>query len=112
MTNELDFTITPEAWEYLDSQIDEPFLELGLKVSGCSGFAYEFNPVASYDSGYHCFSSEKYSLKVIIKDEYFDKCFKGATLCLCKTTFGSQIKVQNPNISDSCGCGESFTLDK
>ena len=108
---DIDFKVTDQAWEFLDNQISEPYLEISLKVSGCSGYAYEFQPRSSKETSHLCVSKHKYSLQVLLKHEDFDKCFKGATLCLYETTFGSQIKIQNPNVSDSCGCGESFTLD-
>lgn len=106
-----NFEITESAWAHLDKFVQQDYLNIGLKVSGCSGFAYDLNPTNLREEQHLCFDNEKYRVKILMMPSDFDKFFKGATLCLKETTFGSQIHIDNPNIQDSCGCGESFTFE-
>jgi iron-sulfur cluster assembly protein len=82
-------------------------LRLGVKTSGCSGMAYvlEFaDAIGEEDQVY-----ESNGVKVIIDPKsliYLD----GTELDYTKEGLNEGFKFNNPNVKDSCGCGESFTV--
>ena len=82
-------------------------LRLGVKTSGCSGMAYVLE-----------FADEAQAEDVVIEDKgvrvlvdpksliYLD----GTELDYTKEGLNEGFKFNNPNVKDSCGCGESFTV--
>jgi iron-sulfur cluster assembly protein len=82
-------------------------LRLGVKTSGCSGMAYviEFaDEVGAEDEVF-----EDKGVKVLVDPKsliYLD----GTELDYAKEGLNEGFKFNNPNVKDSCGCGESFTV--
>ncbi len=82
-------------------------LRLGVKTTGCSGMAYvlEFvDEVADEDTVF-----ESNGVKIIIDPKsllYLD----GTELDYTKEGLNEGFKFNNPNVKDTCGCGESFTV--
>jgi iron-sulfur cluster assembly protein len=82
-------------------------LRLGVKTSGCSGMAYviEFaDEVSAEDEVF-----EDKGVKVLVDPKsmiYLD----GTELDYAKEGLNEGFKFNNPNVKDSCGCGESFTV--
>ena len=112
MNKTLSFQITDQAWEHLLSHVDSSYLIISLKISGCSGYAYEFEPCDQISTDEYFFIEKKgFDIQVLLPKANFDKFFKGAKLDLKKSTFGTQLYIDNPNIKDSCGCGQSFTFE-
>ncbi len=82
-------------------------LRLGVKTSGCSGMAYviEFADVIEKDDKVF----ETHGIKLIIDPKslfYLD----GTEVDFTKEGLNEGFKFNNPNVKDSCGCGESFTV--
>ena len=82
-------------------------LRLGVKTSGCSGRAYvlEFADQAEADDTVF----EDKGVKILIDPKslvYLD----GTELDYAKEGLNEGFKFNNPNVKDSCGCGESFTV--
>ncbi len=89
---------------------DEGKLEthgLRMKVvgGGCSGLRYEL----SFDDQRSDIDTEVEagSVKVIV-DEKSELYLVGTTLDFVDTLQESGFKIQNPNASSTCGCGDSF----
>ncbi len=82
-------------------------LRLGVKTSGCSGMAYvlEFaDDVAPEDEVF-----EVHGVRVIVDSKsllYLD----GTELDFVKEGLNEGFQFNNPNVKDSCGCGESFNV--
>ncbi len=82
-------------------------LRLGVKTSGCSGMAYiiEFaDQVEEFDEVF-----EDKDVKIIVNQKdlvYLD----GTELDFAKEGLNEGFKFNNPNESNRCGCGESFTV--
>lgn len=82
-------------------------LRLGVKTTGCSGMAYvlEFvDSVEPEDSVFEC-----HGVKVIVNPKsmvYLD----GTELDFGKEGLNEGFKFNNPNVKDTCGCGESFNV--
>lgn len=82
-------------------------IRLGVKTSGCSGMAYklEFADAAEPDDVVF----ESHGLKVLVDPRslpYID----GTVLDFAREGLNEGFKFNNPNVKDSCGCGESFTV--
>jgi iron-sulfur cluster assembly protein len=82
-------------------------LRLGVRTSGCSGMAYVLEFADSIDEGDVVF--ENFGVKVVVDPKslvYLD----GTELDYGKEGLNEGFKFNNPNVKDSCGCGESFSV--
>lgn len=82
-------------------------VRLGVKTSGCSGLAYVLEFVDELDEDDAVF--EDRGIKVIIDQKslvYLD----GTELDYGKEGLNEGFKFNNPNVTDQCGCGESFKV--
>ncbi|WP_078119283.1 iron-sulfur cluster assembly protein IscA [Thiosocius teredinicola] len=82
-------------------------VRLGVKTSGCSGLAYVLEFVDDLDEDDQVF--EDRGVKVIIDKKsllYLD----GTELDYGKEGLNEGFKFNNPNVTDQCGCGESFKV--
>jgi iron-sulfur cluster assembly protein len=82
-------------------------LRLGVRTSGCSGLAY----VLEYADDIHTEDRifEDRGVKVVVDPKslvYLD----GTELDYTREGLNEGFKFNNPNVKDSCGCGESFNV--
>ena len=82
-------------------------LRLGVKKTGCSGFAYVVDYAESPTAQDVVF--EDRGVKVVVSREnlpYLD----GTQVDYVRQGLNESFKFHNPNVKDECGCGESFTV--
>ena len=104
------FDLTQPAIDHLSSLLkgkENTSVRIGIKDSGCSGYAYflEFSEQINSDD----LKFEFDSFKIIIDKKSFTF-LNGTTLDFVKEGLNSNLTFINPNVSAQCGCGESFSI--
>ncbi len=84
-----------------------PYLRLRVTAGGCSGFSYKL----SLEDGpaEDDMTVEGYGTTVLI-DQRSAPIVKGSTLDFSDALLGGGLKVHNPNATNECACGESFSV--
>ncbi len=82
-------------------------LRLGIKKTGCSGFAYVVNYADEIGPGDAVFEAR--GVKVIV-DPASLPLIDGTIVDFVKQGLNEAFKFQNPKAKSECGCGESFSL--
>ena len=82
-------------------------LRLGVKQTGCSGYAY----VVSYadEIGASDVVFEVADVKVVVDTESL-KYVDGTEIDFVRQGLNEAFKFRNPNVKGECGCGESFNV--
>ena len=82
-------------------------LRLGVKQTGCSGYAY----VVSYadELGAEDVIFEVSDVKVVVDAESL-KFVDGTEIDFVRQGLNEAFKFRNPNVKGECGCGESFNV--
>ena len=104
-------TLTPSAAErvkdHLHQQDGVVGLRLGVKKTGCSGFAYVLDYARGESANDVVFEDQ--GVKVVVDREslpYLD----GTRVDYVRKGLNESFQFHNPNVKDECGCGESFTV--
>jgi iron-sulfur cluster assembly protein len=107
----MSITMTPAAADrvrtFLSNRGKGVGLRLGVRTSGCSGMAYVLEFADELESDDQVFEDQ--GVKVIVDPKsllYLD----GTVLDYTKEGLNEGFKFDNPNVKDSCGCGESFNV--
>jgi iron-sulfur cluster assembly protein len=107
----MSITVTPAAADrvrtFLSNRGKGLGLRLGVRTSGCSGMAYVLEFADELESDDQVFEDQ--GVKVIVDPKsllYLD----GTVLDYTKEGLNEGFKFDNPNVKDSCGCGESFNV--
>ena len=82
-------------------------LRVSIEAGGCTGFQYNFDLVSHRDDSDYII--EKEGAKVVI-DEVSLPLIAGSEIDFVDDLIGASFKINNPNASETCGCGVSFTL--
>ena len=82
-------------------------LRLGVRTSGCSGMAYKLEFADAADNRDRAFFSNGVTILVDGQSlPYLD----GMELDYTREGLNEGFKFNNPNVKNSCGCGESFQV--
>ena len=82
-------------------------LRLGVRRSGCSGFAYDVEYADEVRPGDAEFESHGVRILVDLKSLPM---LEGTELDYRRDGLNAAFRFTNPNVRDSCGCGESFNV--
>ena len=82
-------------------------LKLGVKKSGCSGYAYTLDYADQLNDGDQVF--EHFGVKVIVSNADFEF-LDGMELDYRREGINEAFQFNNPNVKGTCGCGESFSV--
>ncbi len=82
-------------------------LRIGVKKVGCSGFAYTFDYADEVHTDDQLF--ESYNANVVVDARSFPF-LDGSCVDFVKEGLNDSFRFDNPNVDNTCGCGESFSL--
>lgn len=86
-------------------------LRVGLKKVGCSGFAYTFDYADEACEDDHVFESVFESDKACVVVNAGSLPFlDGSCIDYVREGLNDSFRLDNPNVDNACGCGESFSL--
>lgn len=105
-------TLTPPAAAKVKSLIEQEgdmslALRVAVKPGGCSGFSYEmfFDSTADENDIIEEFDG---GVRVLVDDQSVEH-LRGSTLDFKDGLMGAGFAIENPNVTRSCGCGNSFS---
>jgi iron-sulfur cluster assembly protein len=102
--------LTPSATERVRSFMNRDGglgLRLGVRKTGCSGWAYIVEMADQIDPDDVVFEQD--DIKVVVKNDNLTF-LDGSTIDFVSEGLISTFRFDNPNVTDECGCGESFTV--
>jgi iron-sulfur cluster assembly protein len=102
--------LTPAATERVRNYISREGgvgLRLGVRKTGCSGWAYTVELTDRIDAEDVVF--EQNDVKVVVTPDSL-AFLDGSTIDFVAEGLGSAFRFDNPNVTEACGCGESFTI--
>ena len=82
-------------------------LRLGVKRTGCSGWAYVVKLADSVEPGDVVFEDK--GVKIVVENESLGF-LDGSEIDFASEGLGRAFQFKNPNVREECGCGESFTV--
>lgn len=108
MTITLTVPAADRVKSHLESRGKGEGLRLGVKNAGCSGLGYTIDYADAITTDDTVF--ESHGVKIIIDSG--DLGFLDGTEIDYRTEgFSSAFHFNNPNVTEQCGCGESFTVN-
>ena len=82
-------------------------LRLGVRKTGCSGWAYEVSIASELGNEDQVFEDK--GIKIVVDNESLPY-LKGSRIDFTQSGLNRTFQFDNPNATDECGCGESFTI--
>jgi iron-sulfur cluster insertion protein len=93
--------------ELLRSEAAPALFRVSVEGGGCSGFQYRFDLVT--ERAPDDLLVERDGARVVV-DPVSLGFVQGAELDFVDDLIGAQFKLNNPNVTASCGCGTSFSV--
>ena len=84
-------------------------LRIAVQGGGCSGFQYALGFDRGPQDGDH--ELTMFGVPVVV-DPYSAPYLQGASIDYLDSITESGFKIDNPNVSSSCGCGHSFQVEE
>ena len=104
-------SVTEKAADHIKSQLQQRGkgigIRLGVKTTGCSGLAYVIEFADNENDDDNVFEDK--GIKLIINPKSYVY-LKGTQVVFAKEGINEGFKFINPNVKDTCGCGESFNV--
>jgi len=82
-------------------------LRLGVRKTGCSGFAYVVNYADEQQAGDRVFESQ--GVRVLVDPDSLSL-IDGTEVDFVRHGLNESFRFRNPNVRGECGCGESFSV--
>lgn len=93
--------------ELIDAEGDPGLaLRMAVRAGGCSGFSYEMFFDSAVEDG--DIVEEFGDVRVVVDPESVER-LRGSTLDYRDGLMGAGFAIENPNVTRSCGCGNSFS---
>jgi len=82
-------------------------LRLGVRKTGCSGWAYDVRMASEVETDDKVFEDK--GVKIVIDRDSLPY-LQGSKIDFIASGLNRTFQFDNPNATDECGCGESFTI--
>jgi iron-sulfur cluster assembly protein len=93
--------------DYLHRRGGGAGIRLGVKRTGCSGWAYVVDYADAVGSEDVVFEDRE--VRVFVKPEHLNL-IDGTEVDFVKQGLNEAFRFRNPNVKGECGCGESFSV--
>ena len=93
---------------FIQKDSNSEYLRLAVKPTGCSGFMYEVT--TTKEKRNHDSVFESGGISIVIDDQSL-KYLNGSRIDFSQEGLNKGFRFENPNVTATCGCGESFTID-
>ena len=104
-------TLTPSAAErvrnFLASRGQGVGLRVGVRKTGCSGYAYVVNYADEITDKDRVFDSS--GVKIVVDQDSLSL-VDGTEIDFVRHGLSEAFRFRNPNVKGECGCGESFSV--
>lgn len=103
-------TITEEAADFIKSSCEKhqtKGMRLSVKSSGCNGFKYLWEATSEQNLDDEIIDIAGSFIAI---DTTTAGLIENSTIELEKDLFSSTLKINNPLVSNTCGCGQSFSI--
>lgn len=106
----MSITLSPVAAErvreFLQREQGEA-LRLGVKRTGCSGWAYQVSIAQAIETDDYQFSDQ--GLTIVVDPKSLPM-VQGTQIDFASQGLNQSFVFKNPNVTGECGCGESFAV--
>ncbi|NOR41759.1 MAG: iron-sulfur cluster assembly accessory protein [Gammaproteobacteria bacterium] len=110
--NKNDICMTQQAIDHVYTMLTERGfgigLRLGVKILGCSGYAYDIGFLDETGVNDKVFEINR-DIKIAVDKKSYP-IIKGTVIDFISEGLSRQFTFNNPNAKDLCGCGESFSV--
>ena len=107
----MSIALTRNAAERVRKQLEQRGsgvgLRLGVKQTGCSGYAYTIDFADEITDADAVF--EDHGVSVVVRREHLDL-MDGTRVDYVREGLNEAFRFDNPKVAGTCGCGESFTI--
>ena len=94
---------------YLAKQGNDIALRVAVKPTGCSGYQYIVEAAESVNESDQSFEAN--GVKIVIDNQSLPY-LSGTELDYVREGLNEGFRFNNPNVQETCGCGESFTVSE
>ncbi len=111
-TPEQALTVTAAAQEHFRQQLaqhSDGAIRLSVKKSGCTGYKYVIDIVEQGQADDVLVTLDN-EVKLLVSAEAMGM-VRGTQIDYTREGLNRMLKFINPNVSDECGCGESFSVN-
>ncbi|WP_086931152.1 HesB/IscA family protein [Agarilytica rhodophyticola] len=108
---EQSITVTNAAAEHFARELAKKggqAVRISLKQSGCTGFKYVIDEVESREDGDLTITLEN-GIAVYLDPKHL-AALNGTVIDYVQQGLNKNLVLDNPNVKDMCGCGESFNV--